>query len=409
MLNDILKKEYKDSLEISEEWLQNLKENSWKKLTENSWPIYKKDENWRYTDPKSFFEEIIFKPNKTDFDSLDKFLMKDMINIVIKDGKMFCEDQDEAIEVLDIWNDKNRELLESNKDFFIGDSFKQLNNALFNSGVVLKIKKDKKPKLPIHIIHVTDGSIFIKNVIIMEKFSKATILETIVSKNDGLASLTNLATDIILEESSNLEHFKVELITTNNNSFSNTNIKQKKDSSYKNFYFTNGGKNTRNEIIVDLNEKGAETSLDGIYLLKNRNHNDNYTLINHYSPNTYSNQLYKGILNDSSHAIFDGKIVVHPDAQEIRSNQLNQNLVLSDSAKIESKPQLEIGADDVKCSHGTTIGQLDSKQIFYFQSRGFSKEKAIEILSKAFITKMLTKIDNERVKDYYSILVELSY
>ncbi len=407
MINELFKKEYQESLEISEDWLQSLKSNSWDNLNKNRWPTFRKNENWRYTNPELFFKDIDFnsKSNYLETD-IEKFIMKDMINIVIKDGKIYNKDLDDALDISDIWNNKNRELLENDKS---GDNFKELNSALFNSGVVIRVKKDKKPQKAIHLIHVTDGSIFIKNIILLEKFSNATILESIISKKDGVTELTNISTTILLEESSKLTHFKSELLKENHNSFSSMEIEQKKDSSYTNFYFTNGGKYTRNEIRVDLNEEGAETTLNGIYLLKDKYHNDNSTLINHFSPNTKSKQLYKGILDDSSHAIFDGKIIVHPDAQQVSSEQLNQNLVLNDKARIESKPQLEIGADDVKCSHGTTIGQLDSRQIFYFQSRGFSKERAVEILSKAFINEMLKDIKNDIIKDYFSVLVELSF
>ncbi len=402
-MKDLFKKEYENSIDISSDWLKDVKKAAWKDFLSQDFPIYKKDEKWKYTNPKSFYKNIDMGDDGFE-ENINNFTIPEMINIVIKDGKFYSIDNDDDnLEVLDIWDDKNKEILNNLKDRNI---FCALNTAIFNSGVSIRIKKNKKLNKKIHLVHLAGSSLFIKNVIILEKFSSAEILETIISKKEN--KLTHVVTDIKLEEGSNLKHYKNDLVTKHNNALSISNVSIKKDALYENLYFTNGAKTLRNDIKIDLDEKGASCSANGMYILKDKNHNDNHCVINHNAENTNSTQLYKGILDDYSQAIFDGTIIVHPDSQEVSSNQLNRNVILSDTAKVETRPQLKIGADNVQCSHGATVGQIDKKQIFYFQSRGISKKKSIEILSRAFIEEVIYKLDEGIIRDYFFELANMS-
>jgi Fe-S cluster assembly protein SufD len=163
----------------------------------------------------------------------------------------------------------------------------------------------------------------------------------------------------------------------------------------------------RNNLNIDVNGQNCETHLNGAYLLKNKQHVDNHSIVDHKVPNCESHELYKGVIDDNSTAVFNGKVFVRPDAQKINAFQSNGNVLLSDSASINSKPELEIYADDVKCSHGSTTGQLDEEAVFYLRARGLSEKSARHLMVAAFIGDVLDKITNENVKTFtHNILKE---
>jgi Fe-S cluster assembly protein SufD len=165
----------------------------------------------------------------------------------------------------------------------------------------------------------------------------------------------------------------------------------------------------RNDVWADVNGQNATTNLNGAYILKDKQHVDNHTYINHFKANCYSNERYKGVINDQATAVFNGMVHVHKDAQKIDSYQSNGNVLLSDSATVYSKPELEIYADDVKCSHGSTTGQLDEEAIYYLRARGISKDAARALMVSAFIGDVLEQIDNEEIIDYIHHILEERY
>jgi Fe-S cluster assembly protein SufD len=182
--------------------------------------------------------------------------------------------------------------------------------------------------------------------------------------------------------------------------FSRENARQDKDATLTINTLTLSGNLVRNDVHVKVAGQNAETNLNGAYILKNNQLVDNHTVVDHLVAHCQSNELYKGVLYDKSTAVFNGKVFVRPDAQKINAFQSNANVLLSDDASVNSKPELEIYADDVKCSHGSTTGQLDESAVFYLRARGLSEKSAKELLVSAFISDVLNKIENKEVLEF---------
>jgi Fe-S cluster assembly protein SufD len=388
--------------------VQSFRDKSLKQITKYEWPKFKKSEFWKYTNPDVFFKDID-NPNldidSSDLIDIDEYLIEDAINILdTEDGFLVRDALPKGVSILSILDFpkklENESLnLDSSKAKPL-KNFSLLNNSYLNSGFYLKVDDNVNIDIPVQIIY-TKGSkhVFRKNIIEIGKFSKATIIETYISKNK-LNLFFNIDTNIQLDDSSILNHYKIELANSYDKIFNNVNVNINKDAYYNNFYFTNGGNKIKNNIVSNLSQEGSQTNLNGLYLLKNKDHVDNTTVINHVKPNTKSRQLYKGLLNDNSEATFDGLVEIFKNAKLSDSNQLNQNMLLSEKATINSMPQLVIGNDDVKCSHGSTSGQMDKNQLFYLQSRGLSKEEGTKLLSKAFIYEILLKIEEDDIREF---------
>ena len=181
---------------------------------------------------------------------------------------------------------------------------------------------------------------------------------------------------------------------------------QLKDSNFTINTITLQGTLVRNNLNIEVDAEGCETNLNGIYLGEGKNHTDNHTIVDHLKPNCNSNEVYKGILDDNSVGVFNGKVFVRPDAQKTNAFQQNNNILLTDDAVINSKPELEIYADDVKCSHGSTIGQLDDEAIFYLQARGVSKRSAINMMITAFVKDALDRVSIPALKNYIDLKID---
>lgn len=282
------------------------------------------------------------------------------------------------------------------------DMFSALNGVLWSKGIFIHISKGQVIHKPIIInnFYSSDNETCnsqIRKFIFMEKNSKLSISEfeiSLVSK-----SFYSNVSEIILEDSSELDYFKIQNDSNNTTSFNSINIKQKKNSISNTYTFSFSGEMIRNNLNITLLDENCYCNMYGIYALNDKSHVDNHTSVDHMQKNSISNEHYKGIMNGSSNGVFNGKIFVRKEAQKTNAFQSNNNILLSDNAKIHTKPQLEIWADDVKCSHGCTTGQLDEDAIFYLQSRGLKREKAISILIKAFFNEIIEKIDEEVIKN----------
>jgi Fe-S cluster assembly protein SufD len=230
-----------------------------------------------------------------------------------------------------------------------------------------------------------------RNVIILGRGSQAVIVESYACLDKG-AYFTNSATQIHAGPGSSIDHYKVQRESESAFHVSTTQVFQENDSSYLSHSLSLGGAMVRNNINVLLNGTGAECALNGLYVTKGRQHVDNHTSIDHASPYCSSRELYKGILDESSAAVFNGRIIVRKDAQKTNAKQTNKNLLLSRNASINTTPQLEIFADDVKCNHGATIGQLNDEELFYLRSRGIDEAAARTLLTYAFASDLLNAV-----------------
>lgn len=289
------------------------------------------------------------------------------------------------------------------------DPFKALNTALAEAGVYVRVPAGKVLEQPILIYYITDttqGKVIqhTKNVILVEENSQVNIVECHVGEGEH-ADFTNSNTIILVKENAVAAHHKIENENEKSIHIDNTIVHVAAKSTFSAFTISLTGKMIRNNLNISLNGEHSEANMDGLYLLKGKQLVDNETTVDHKVPNCLSNELYKGIMDDHSTGVFNGKIFVRPDAQKTNAFQSNKNILLSDDATINTKPQLEIWADDVKCSHGATTGQLDPEQLFYLRSRGLGKETARAILLHAFALDVIEKIKLPALKDYLDDLI----
>jgi len=278
-----------------------------------------------------------------------------------------------------------------------------LNTAFAKDGAFVYVKKNVEVKEPVHILNISDArneNYFSqpRNLIIAEEGASVNVIEDYHTIGDK-HSFTNVVTEIFCDKNSKVEHYKIQNDNENAYHIGTSQVMQEKDSRFSNTTVSWGGSITRNDLNSVFNDTNTECHFFGLYLLTGKQHVDNHTLADHKMPHCYSNELYKGILDDRSTGVFNGKIMVREDAQKTNAYQSNNNILLSDDATIYSKPQLEIFADDVKCSHGATTGQLNEEEMFYLQSRGIGKDHARTLLLHAYASDVIDSVKVGELKD----------
>ena len=284
------------------------------------------------------------------------------------------------------------------------DAFAALNTMFSYEGVFIKIEKNALIDKPILLHYSTTKRLKqpvyqSRNLIIVESGAQVEMIESYTSHEEE-EYFSNHVSEIVIGANAHLNYYKLQNQSNKTYHVDNTYIAQAKDSVVTSYIFTLEGKIIRNNLNFALEDQNCETHLFGLYVAHGDNHIDNHTVVNHKFPNCFSNQIYKGILDDTAKAVFNGKIFVQPDAQKTNAFQSNKNILLTDTASMNSKPQLEIWADDVKCSHGCTTGQLDEEQLFYLRSRGISKSSARGMLLYAFVDDVLDKIKIDFLHDF---------
>jgi Fe-S cluster assembly protein SufD len=236
-----------------------------------------------------------------------------------------------------------------------------------------------------------------RNLIVVGTGGRATIVESYVGPGRD-AYFTNAVTEIEGGPGAIVEHYKVQRESEAGFHVATVQARLDRDAGFDSYNVSLGGALTRNDINAVLDAEGVQCRLDGLYVASGRQHVDNHTCIDHARPHCGSRELYKGVLDGASRGVFDGRIIVRPDAQKTDARQVNKNLLLSEEALVDTKPQLEIEADDVKCSHGATIGQLDEDAMFYLRSRAISEEAARNLLIQAFVSEVIHRIRIEPLR-----------
>jgi len=289
--------------------------------------------------------------------------------------------------------------------------FSVINTAYHQDGAALHLTKNTVVEEPFYILNFCDDSGIMsqpRNFIYLEENSQAKVVLKTIHVDQGNC-FTNLLSEVFLESSAHLEINKIQSDHESDFQISNEVVQQASKSVFKINTFTLNGALVRNNLNVNLLGQHTETHLNGLYPLKGKQHVDNHTFVYHREPNCESHELYKGILDDQSTGVFNGKVYVHREAQKTNAYQSNGNIVLTDQASINSKPELEIYADDVQCSHGSTTGQLDDEALFYLRSRGLSKKSARAILVNAFAVDVLEQIGVEAVKEEIEAFIDANY
>jgi len=278
-----------------------------------------------------------------------------------------------------------------------------LNTAFMQDGFCLHVTENTQISGVLGITFKSTGTethgLHIRNRISLDDGASLTMLE----RHEGKGSyFSNPVTDISIGNNARLDHYKFQNESVSAFHLALTDVEILQGGIYKNFSFSVGAKISRNELKTVILGSDAESHLDGAYLMRGEQHCDTTTLTEHKVPQNISNQTYKGVLDDRAHGVFQGKIHIAPNAQQVAGDQLSKALLLSDHAGVDCKPELEIYADDVKCSHGATSGELDDDALFYLQARGISESNARKILIEAFLGDVLTSIDNDVVREYFN-------
>ena len=255
---------------------------------------------------------------------------------------------------------------------------------------------------PIQLVFISDGarpnaSSFPRVLLVAEENSSATLVESYASTDDA-AYFTNAVVEIVLREGARLEHYKVQRESQTAFHIATTQADLGPNSSYDATAITLGAKLSRHDYGVTMDHEGAECWVDGLYLVGNEQHTDTHSVIDHRKPHCTSHQLYKGILDGKSRAVFNGKVFVRHDAQKTDAMQTNKNLLLSNEARVDTKPQLEILADDVKCAHGAAVGQISEDELFYLATRGIHPDLARNLLTYGFAEEVIGKIKLDSIR-----------
>ncbi len=401
-------------------WLQELREDGIARFAELGLPG-PGVEAWKYTRLRPL-ERIGFTPAgasaQVDFEKLPELLPQAGVGhrVIFVNGRLsqclaLLGDEPEGVELGGL-----ADALRQNPDALAaelgrngasapdGQPLYALNTAMMRDGLVLRVKRNTSVALPIEVIHVgapgnEPVAFHPRNLIVLEPGASATVVEHYVGLGTGElgagAYFSNSATEIRLAEGAQLHHYKIQEEGPDAIHIATTHAELAADALYDGFILTKGARLSRNEVSVRLNGPGAECHLNGAYMVRGEQHCDITTTIDHLAPRTSSREVFKGVIDDKARAVFQGRITVHRDAQKSNGHQLSKALLLSDRAEIDVKPELEIFADDVKCSHGATIGDLDRDALFYLRARGIPETAARDILIEAFLAETINNIAAE--------------
>jgi Fe-S cluster assembly protein SufD len=290
-----------------------------------------------------------------------------------------------------------------------GNSFTALNTAFITDGVVLHVEPNTVVEQPIHVLYLTDASVgegatYPRTLVVLDHHAQASLIESYAALHDGVY-FTNAVTEVSLQAGARLDHYKIQRESEQAYHVGTLEARQERDSHFESLSFAFGGAVSRTNVYSVMDGEGSHVTMNGLYVVHGEQHVDHQTRIEHAQPNCTSREVYKGIIDDRAHAVFNGKVYVHPIAQKTDGKQTNQNLLMSPTAKVDTKPQLEIFADDVRCTHGATVGQLDEQAVFYCRSRGLAPAEAKTLLTYAFAADVLEQITSHPVAQYLERLV----
>jgi Fe-S cluster assembly protein SufD len=397
-------------------WLQTLRAEALMEFIERGFPS-PREEEWRYTNV-SAIEKKRFSPSTSlsaggiDAEWLKSYQLQDAWVLVLVNGHFSAElsvldGVPEAVSVMSMADALTEQPDQVQKHLGLAVSqsehgFIAFNTAWFTDGLFVHVPAKLVLDRPIQLLHIVteaDAMATTRTIIIADEMAEAKVIETFVG---GDTYLTAAVTEVFVGLNADLTLYKTQGESEKAYHFGGCYIKQARDARFTHHNFAFGGLLARSDIHVDL-DQASECELNGLYLGSKRQHIDNHTRIIHLKPYAISREVYKGVLDDRARGVFQGRVIVAVDAQKTDSQMNNRNLLLSDDAEADTKPQLEIYADDVKCGHGVTVGQLDEKSIFYLQSRCIDEETARNMLTFAFANEMVDKI---KIKSLHDMVLE---
>jgi Fe-S cluster assembly protein SufD len=403
----------------SPSWLKDIRAAAIRRFAESGFPSHR-DESWRFTHLRpllshDFASAAEYSPNGLSARVLDNvsFPDTDALRLVFVNGQYAADLSPLRQSKGGLEIDSLRRALDSDVSWIkahlakfadvSGNPFVALNTSNVRDGAVIRIPKGHILAEPVHLLFVsTKGAAPVAShprvLIVAESGAQATIIESYVSY-DSDVYFTNAVTEIVVGESANINHHKLQRESERAYHVATVHAQVGANARFKTDSISLGGALVRNDVVAVLDGEFSETTMNGLYMGHGHQHVDNHTVIEHVKPNCVSHELYKGILTGRAKAVFNGRIHVHPDAQKTDAKQSNRCLLLSEDAQVNTNPQLEIYADDVKCTHGAAVGQLDENAVFYLQSRGIAESEAKDMLVYAFANSVIDKIKLEPIRD----------
>jgi Fe-S cluster assembly protein SufD len=413
---------FENQISLDNTFVHDMRTEAIKRFEAQGFPA-KKEEAWKYTSLGKVLKQDFSVFPKTEFaveyKDVQPYFIHDIdsYKIVFVDGKYASHLSETTHDGIDICL-MSAALSKPKYSLVIENYFNKiaekngltsLNTAFTNEGAYIHITKNKLVEKPIQIIHFSTGSeaallLQPRNLIVVDENAHVQIIERHQSLTDN-PTLTNCVTEIFANKRGIVDYYKVQNDKENASLIDSTFIDQKRESHVSVHTFSFGGKLTRNNLNFYQNGEYIDSTLNGITIIGNKQHVDHNTLVHHMEPNCESHQDYKGIFGDRSIGVFNGKVLVNKEAQKTNAFQANNNLLISDKASVNTKPQLEIFADDVKCSHGCTIGQLDENALFYLRARGIPEKEAKALLMYAFANNVLKSVKIPQLKNRINALI----
>ncbi len=404
-------------------WVKKLREDAFARFAEVGFPTTH-DEDWRFTNvapiSRAAFRLATPGAKSVTKDALAPYdLPSALSQLVFVDGYFVPELSaagalPRGVKVTSLANAINTDAvsLQAHLGRYLDtqrDAFLALNTAFANDGGYVYVPKNTVVEQPIHLLFVSTSSdvplmTHPRNLIVAEDGSQVAVVEDYISLGSGV-TFSNTATELVAGGSAVVSHYMIEREDTNAFNISTLRMQQGRSANVSTHSILLGGGLVRNNVHPVLGGEGAECLINGLFLGDGTQHLDNYMLVEHAQPHCESRQFYNGILDGKSHGVFHGRIIVHKDAQKTDAKQTNRNLLLSDDAQIDTKPQLEIYADDVKCTHGATIGQIEENALFYLRSRGVDERSARKLLLLAFANECLDRMKEEPVRNHIEGLI----
>ena len=388
----------------SENWLEKIRQDALAHAEALNFPSARHDD-WRFTDMSPLFKHAFQSVDsfaKLSLEDINKFLIPGSIRLVFVDGCYSAELSDlknagTGVTVASLAERFGDHRAESNFGRYApykSDTFVALNTNFFEDGAWVHVAKDVTT--PIHLLHVATGretpsAIYPRCMVVAESSSRATLVEDYVGLDGGIY-FTNAVTEMVLNDNAQLQHIRLQREDNGAFHIGHCSVESCRGSVYSATSIALGARLSRHTVHVTQQGECAEMRLDGLALIAGRQVADTHTLIDHAVPRGRSVQLHKCIADGSAHAIFGGKIIVHAGAAGTDSAQSSRNLLLSDKARIDTQPQLEIFNDDVSCKHGATIGQIDPDALFFLKSRGLDEARAKSLLTHAFAAEIINRI-----------------
>lgn len=411
----------------SDDFMSTVREKGFENFNRKGLPTYKNEE-WKYTSVSDLFrkeyqlseDKINTQISKSDIDEMrlpgyekanELFFVNGKFNAGLSNIRS-AENQLIILPLEEAANGKYKELVNAHlgkSALFMDDAIHALNTSFIYGGIFIYAVKGQIIENPVYLYHISDARenhilSQPRNLFYVEESAKLQLAETYKTIG-SMDSFTNEVFEVVVNSNAIVEYYKIQNDSSNASQVGTTHIRQIGKSFVHTVIVTLDGGMIRNNTNIIMEAAGNEAHMYGLYLLKGNTHVDNHTLVDNKMPNCFSNEFYKGVMDGRSTGVFNGKIYVRPDAQKTNAYQTNNNILLSDGASVNTKPQLEIFADDVKCSHGCTVGRLDEEALFYLRARGISKEHAQAMLLHAFASNIIEQIKIEPLRDYAEQLI----